>query len=64
MGVGDRPVYVIRVRPEPDCSDSESQRGLQLLLKRMLRSHGLRCLSVVAEKRLIGEERGNAPEGE
>ena len=42
-----RPVYTIRLRPEPGTDGIRSLRGL---LKRALRSHGLRCVSVEEER--------------
>lgn len=38
----DRPVYVIRVRPEPGV---DATRALRHFLKRALRSYGLRCVA-------------------
>jgi hypothetical protein len=38
-----RPVYTIRLRPEPGV---DGIRALRALLKRALRAHRLRCISV------------------
>jgi hypothetical protein len=38
----ERPTFVVYLRPEPDCSDPI--KALRELLKRALRSWGLRCV--------------------
>jgi hypothetical protein len=42
-----RPVYVLRLKPLPD---THTIRQLRALLKRALRAHGFRCVSLVEEK--------------
>ena len=37
----DRPIFVLRLRPEPGVN---GYRALRELLKRLLRTHGFRCL--------------------
>ena len=43
----DRPVFVLRLRPEPYI---DPIRALRHALKRLLRSYGMRCLSCEEEK--------------
>ena len=43
----ERPVYTVRLRPEPDIDDIAALRAF---LKSALRRYGLRCLSVGVEK--------------
>jgi hypothetical protein len=49
-----RPIFVIRLRPEPGCADAV--RALRGVLKFLLRRWGLRAISVSIEK----EEKANA----
>jgi hypothetical protein len=42
--VCDRPIYRLELRPEPGCINPVY--ALRQLLKRALRDHGLRCISV------------------
>jgi hypothetical protein len=44
MSKPDRPVYVLHLRPEPHVVDVV--RVLRAALKRLLRDHGLRAISV------------------
>jgi hypothetical protein len=44
MNVVDRPVYLVSLRPEPDCVDHI--RALRWALKRLLRDHKLRCTGI------------------
>ena len=44
---GPRPAgYRLHLRPEPDCDQSQIDRGLKWLLKRLLRQYRLRCFKV------------------
>ena len=43
----DRPVFVIKLRPEPGV---DAVRALRALLKSSLRHFGLRCVSLAAEQ--------------
>jgi hypothetical protein len=45
----ERPVFVLRLRPEPHVNPV---RALRQALKRLLRSYGMRCLSCEKEKKL------------
>jgi hypothetical protein len=47
----DRPIYTLRLRPEPDV---DAIHALRAVLKSLLRRHGLRCLAV-------SEEHGEQP---
>jgi hypothetical protein len=47
MSSSDRPIYLIRLRPLPTVSDPI--RALRAALKRLLRDHGLRAVSVSQE---------------
>ena len=38
--------WLLHIRPEPDRNDEESYRRLRACLKTMLRSFGLRCVSI------------------
>jgi hypothetical protein len=38
-----RPIFVLHLRPLPTCTDPI--KALRFLLKRALRSHGLKCVS-------------------
>jgi hypothetical protein len=40
---GERPLFELVLRPEPRVN---SERALRALLKYVLRSHGLRCISI------------------
>lgn len=54
MAKTPRPVFVLRLRPAPGC---DVYRELRIILKRLLRQHRFRCLSV-------SEEREAEPGGE
>jgi hypothetical protein len=41
---GDRPTYLVKLTPTDDCTDPI--KALRELLKRALRSWGLRCVTV------------------
>jgi hypothetical protein len=43
----ERPVFVLRLRPTPDCTTP--YRALRELLKRALRNYGLRCIAITRE---------------
>lgn len=43
----EQPVFVLRLRPLPQ---TDAIRELRALLKRALRSHGFKCLSVEQEQ--------------
>jgi hypothetical protein len=40
----DRPVYILKLRPEPQVVDPV--RALRAVLKRLLRQHGFKCITV------------------
>jgi hypothetical protein len=40
----DRPTYIVHLRPEVHCSDPI--RALRAVLKRALRDHGMRCVTI------------------
>lgn len=40
----DRPTYVITLRPEAGLPERDQYRHLRMLLKRLLRGHGFRCI--------------------
>jgi hypothetical protein len=44
-----QPTYIITVRPEQQPDDPDGIRRLRELLKRLLRSFGMRCLSIKPE---------------
>jgi hypothetical protein len=44
MTTTKRPVFVLRLRPEPRVTDPV--RALRSALKRLLRSYGLRCVDI------------------
>jgi hypothetical protein len=44
--VKERPVYVLRLRPEPGI---DGARALRFALKRLLRDYGMRCLGARPE---------------
>jgi hypothetical protein len=48
MSASKPPVYTIRLRPLPGV---DAIRQLRALLKRALRSHGLKCISIAVEER-------------
>jgi hypothetical protein len=43
----DRQIFIIKLRPTPDCTDPI--KALRELLKRALRSWGLRCIGLSRE---------------
>lgn len=43
-----RPVFVLKLRPEPQVSDPV--KALRAALKQLLRRYGLRCLTAYEEK--------------
>ena len=40
----DRPTYLVVLRPEPGLPERDQYRHLRAILKRLLRSHGFRCI--------------------
>ncbi len=48
--ISPRPVYVLRLTPERCTDPAEGTRRLRAALKCLLRSYGLRCLSVLDER--------------
>jgi|APPan5920702963_1055757.scaffolds.fasta_scaffold39438_1 hypothetical protein len=44
-----RPIYVVRLRPEPNIEDPV--RMLRRVLKDLLRLYGMRCLQIDEEKK-------------
>jgi hypothetical protein len=42
----DRPIYILKFRRERALTDSQETRAIRELLKRMLRSFGLRAISI------------------
>jgi hypothetical protein len=55
----ERPTFVVHFRPEPDCADPI--KALRALLKRALRSWGLRCVTlseVKADTKNSAHQRG------
>jgi hypothetical protein len=42
-----RTQFQLTLECQPNVSDSDSVRGLRILLKRMLRSYGLKCVGMV-----------------
>jgi hypothetical protein len=53
MTKNDRRGFIIHLIPEPDCSDSI--KALRELLKRALRSWGLRCVTFLRPKKSCSE---------
>jgi hypothetical protein len=43
-----RPVFVLKLRPEPQVTDSV--KALRAALKELLRRHGLRCIAIHCEE--------------
>ena len=39
-----RPIYLITLRPEAGLLERDQFRRLRMLLKRLLRTHGFRCI--------------------
>lgn len=53
----NRPIYIIHLRPEPHCPDHI--KALRATLKRALRDHGMRCVTLqttLSTKIVLGEE--------
>lgn len=42
----DAPTYIVELRPERQRTEEQTLRDLRSLLKRLLRSGNLRCLSI------------------
>jgi len=49
LEAADRRTFKLLIRPERNTDANAAIRGLRHLLKRMLRDHGLRCLSMTEE---------------
>jgi hypothetical protein len=47
MSAKDRPTYTLRVRPEPHV---DPIKALRALLKAMLRTYGMKCISADEER--------------
>ena len=46
MSADDRPIIVLRLRPEPHVNETAAIHALRALLKSLLRDLGLRCISL------------------
>jgi hypothetical protein len=54
------PTYQLELRPLPDKSDPQGIRRLRILLKRLLRSHRMRCVAI---RPANGNRQCNSDEG-
>ena len=59
-----QPEYQLRLRPLPDNTDPDGTRRLRAALKRLLRTHRLRCVEVIPQLEGEGEPSHPTPMGQ